>query len=541
MTDRRRKEKERMLQAEQFIDALRSEEVDAVVGKEHVLLLRLKEAEDALHRTEARYRGIVETQTEMICRRSPDGTIAFVNEAYCRFFGKSRTDLLGRTFDPPVHPDDRTAVAGAFEALRPDHPKVEAECRIMAEGALHWTRWTLQAFFDKTGRLEEIQAIGRDVTKRKMAVEELKITRDQLQAVLDHSRDGIHQLDLKSGRYVFMNSAQEKLTGFSLDELTGMTMEQAASRLHPDDRFQVEAQLSRIISGEHSGDPMQYRWKTGSGEYRWFSDSRKRILDDRGEVVSLIGISRDITREKRAEQALQSAHSELAETNRKLEAAYREVYEYSEAITHDINGVLRAVSNYVDFLYEDLSERLTGDQRLYLENLKRVSRAGGVLTKELRDLAKVGKYAEAPETIDFSGLLNDLTALYGAASQVEFVTAETWPGVTAQPSLVRLILGNLISNAVKFTPPDKGRIEVGWQESAPGRIELFVRDNGIGIDPRHQERIFRIFKRLHPAGAYEGSGIGLAIVKKAARYLGGAVRVESVPGEGSAFFVDLPR
>ena len=106
MNDDHKRQKERLFQAEQFIDALRSEEVDAVVGKEHVLLLRLRELEEALRRSEARYRGIVETQTELICCRKPDSTITFVNQAYCRFFGKTAEELVGKIFDPPIYATD---------------------------------------------------------------------------------------------------------------------------------------------------------------------------------------------------------------------------------------------------------------------------------------------------------------------------------------------------------------------------------------------------------------------------------------------------
>jgi light-regulated signal transduction histidine kinase (bacteriophytochrome) len=113
--------------------------------------------------------------------------------------------------------------------------------------------------------------------------------------------------------------------------------------------------------------------------------------------------------------------------------------------------------------------------------------------------------------------------------------------VTADRTLLMQIFQNLISNAAKFNKSPKKCIELGWQNGQEDRIEIFVRDNGIGIEPRYAEQIFRVFQRLHTQQAYEGTGIGLAVVKKAAVHLGGKVRLESAPGKGSTFFVEIPR
>jgi signal transduction histidine kinase len=136
-------------------------------------------------------------------------------------------------------------------------------------------------------------------------------------------------------------------------------------------------------------------------------------------------------------------------------------------------------------------------------------------------------------------MMDDLRAMLGPDAAA-LVLPPTWPALNAPPSLVRSILSNLLTNAVKFNRAAQKRVEVGWRTHAPGRVELYVRDNGIGIDPRFHERIFGIFKRLHTHGEYEGAGMGLAVVRKATRHLGGSVRVASEPGRGSTFFVDLP-
>jgi signal transduction histidine kinase len=116
-----------------------------------------------------------------------------------------------------------------------------------------------------------------------------------------------------------------------------------------------------------------------------------------------------------------------------------------------------------------------------------------------------------------------------------------WPDFSVDRTLLKQILQNLVANGVKFNERNPKRIEIGWQAAPGDTIDIFVRDNGIGIEPQYREQIFRIFQRLHTNRAYEGTGIGLAIVQKAVNKLGGKVRLESEPGKGSTFIIRLPR
>jgi PAS domain S-box-containing protein len=164
-------------------------------------------------------------------------------------------------------------------------------------------------------RKQEVDAVvgkkGVALLRLREIEESLRQSEARYRSVVENSHDGIHELDLRSGRYVFMSPAQERLTGFSLDELVGMSVDDAARRLHPDDREQVNSYLARVIDGEEPEVPMEYRWRVKSGEYRWFSDSRKLIRDENGEGVALVGISRDITRRKHAEEALRESEKSL--------------------------------------------------------------------------------------------------------------------------------------------------------------------------------------------------------------------------------------
>ncbi|HET8872007.1 MAG TPA: PAS domain S-box protein [Aquabacterium sp.] len=163
---------------------------------------------------------------------------------------------------------------------------------------------------------KHLLAVMRDITARVRAEQALQEREARLKLVQENSVDGINLLDLKTGKYVILNSAQAKMTGFSLEELNGISAEEALERVHPDDREISLQQQRRIASGENDTYQSEYRWKVKSGEYRWFSDRRKLLRDEQGQPVALVGTSRDITADKENEVALRAS-----------EAKYRSLFE----------------------------------------------------------------------------------------------------------------------------------------------------------------------------------------------------------------------
>ena len=163
-----------------------------------------------------------------------------------------------------------------------------------------------------------ISILFADITERRCTEEALRTSEGRLATVLENSRDGINMLDLASGRYVFMNEAQVALTGFTMEEINGISAEEAHQRVHPDDRRLSIEQQSRVAAGEDVDEPVEYRWRVKSGAYRWFSDRRKLVRDEHGKPVALVGISRDITGRKTAEEALRRSEEQNRLERRRL-------------------------------------------------------------------------------------------------------------------------------------------------------------------------------------------------------------------------------
>jgi PAS domain S-box-containing protein len=249
----------------------------------------------------------------------------------------------------------------------------------------------------------------------------------------------------------------------------------------------------------------------------------------------------ELAERKRTEEALRLAHMDLATKAADLEAANEELSQYASVVSHDLKAPLRAIRNYTDFLSEDLEESLDGDQKMYLEGLKRSVRQGDMLVDDLLEFSRVGRQDTLTQTIDIGVFLEELIASLALSPDVEVVLGNNWPTIETEPTLLSLVFQDLIRNATKFNRSPRKRIEIGWLPVDDEHYEVFVRDNGIGIEPRYHKQIFRMFNRLHTREEYGGTGLGLAIVRKAVGKLRGSVRLESKPGEGSTFFVALPK
>lgn len=262
-----------------------------------------------------------------------------------------------------------------------------------------------------------------------------------------------------------------------------------------------------------------------------------------GSVLCLL-LRRHLAEQERANRAREAG---LRSVNRELERRVRErtadLESFIHSVTHDLRAPLRAMEGFAQALLEDCGERLDDTGREYARRIASSAGTVDALIRELLDYSRLSRADARPEELPLGALLRGAVAKREAeiprrGSTVEI--ADPLPAVRAPGALLLRVVSNLPDNALKFVPPDREpRVRV-WAEERRGRVRPWVEDNGIGIDPEHRERIFRVFERLQRAEEYPGIGIGLAIVERAVVRMGASVGVESEPGRGSRFWVELP-
>jgi signal transduction histidine kinase len=290
----------------------------------------------------------------------------------------------------------------------------------------------------------------------------------------------------------------------------------------------------------------------------WLFFTASPLFSDDGVITGALETLQDISARKRAEAELRThrenlkeavrlrteeltrAHSELAAKAGNLLETNEELSQYAFVVSHDLRAPLRAVRNYADFLREELENTLTDDQRSYFDGMTSALKFGDELVSDLLDFSRVGGDGVSTHAVSLGEFLRDLKNELELGPDSELVCSEGLPNVMADKTLLRQIFGNLITNGLKFNHSACKRVEIGIAALHDTSCELYVRDNGIGIDPRYHARIFKMFKRLHTHKEFDGTGIGLAIVKKAAVKLGGTIRIESEIGSGSTFLLTLP-
>ena len=248
----------------------------------------------------------------------------------------------------------------------------------------------------------------------------------------------------------------------------------------------------------------------------------------------------DISEQKRQMQQLQRMH--LLTHKKKIEAENmsEDLQQYTYAITHDLKAPLRAISNYVSFLYEDLADALDAEQMVYLDGVKKAVQQGNAMIQDLFHLTRLDHVARQKETFSLQDILKQIRPMLENDRDVVMNVQTGFPRFRTTRVLLRHLFQNLITNAVKFNHSNPKRIDIGWQPIASGGFKIFVTDNGIGIAPEYHQQIFQIFRRLHAEKDAQGTGVGLAVVKKIVQRLQGDIRIVSTPGKGSTFYLRLP-
>jgi PAS domain S-box-containing protein len=288
-----------------------------------LLLLHIrsrKRYENALQESETRYRAIVEDQAELICRNWPDGTLTFVNEAYCRYFGRERSELVGSNLLPMVVAADQSRVVEQFKSLGLQKPIANYQHQVVAaDGGVRWMQWTNRAIFDHSGQVIEIQGVGRDITQQKCAEMTLRESEQFLSSILTAAPIGIGVT--KNRELVWVSDNLCKMLGYDPSDL----LQRSARILYESEQeFEQVGRIKYLGIATHGIGSIETRWvkKDGKAVDILLSSS---LIDPLDQTVGTTFAAVDITDKKRADQALQKALAEAREARDQIEIMLRSV------------------------------------------------------------------------------------------------------------------------------------------------------------------------------------------------------------------------
>ncbi|MBN1848428.1 MAG: PAS domain S-box protein [Deltaproteobacteria bacterium] len=480
--------------------------------------------EESLRKSQKRSRflaQILDNVVQPLVVAYPDGRIMTYNEAFCNLVGYSKEEMHKITWLTDLMPskwhESLTNVAeNLVDSGEPQALQMEFTLKNGSTAAISVMAYpfidnqvTPQPYYLFLTPLEDSVPKGTDEKRYQMICENAPFM--------------IYGFDLQ-GNCVLWNNECEKNLGWKRNEIS--SHKSLLSLMFPESKELEKAQTNLKKPNKTFHD---YIIHAKNGFKRQQSWAHFIIAD--GTMVS---VGYDITRWKTIEE-------QLFQTATQLKDLDVEITRYNHAMEHDLRAHLFAVKNYTNFLKDDLKTVLSHDHQSYLDGLIQAARETEEMVEGLITLAQINRQESRIEEIHMGKFFQELIASINVPSDVHIAMGNDWPTIKSDPSLVRTIFLNLIDNAIKFNTATHKLIQVGWKSLDTKRYEFFVRDNGIGIKQRYMEQIFGIFERLHTLKEFRGTGVGLAVVRKAVYAIRGSIRLESTPGGGTTFFITLPR
>jgi PAS domain S-box-containing protein len=497
---------------------------------------------DALKQSEEKYRLLVENQTDLVVKTDSLGRIEFVSPSFCNMFGRHEDELLGNKFMPLVHEDDQARTQEVLQQL--NHPPYSAylELRAMTSSGWRWLGWMVNAVPDEREKVSAVIGVGRDITERIETMEALRASEERYRAVVEDTPVLICSF-LPVGEITFANKAYCDYFQSSPDKLTGSNFF-AFIPIH--DRDRVMSHLSSLTPDRPTQSD-EFQVITNTGKTRWQRWTNRALFNAQGKAVGYQTIGQDITERKLAEIKVSRLNNELEarvnERTKELELANKELESFVYSVSHDLRAPLRAVTGFAHILVERHLDCLNKEGQHYLDNVLKAGNHMGELIDDLLQYSRTGRGSMQMRPIELAPIIEGLQVTFAERMEkcnARLIIENPLATPLGDATLIGQQFSNLIDNALTYRHPETApEIHIA-SKRRNNRVFITVSDNGIGIAPEYHEKIFDVFQRLHSQDEYPGTGVGLAIVAKAARMMDGEVRVESSPGLGSRFSIILP-
>ena len=506
-------------------------------------------AEEALRESEARYRAVVEHQTEFIVRWKPDGTRTFVNEAYCHYFGLTPEQALSAGFLPLVVEDDQVAVQAKMARLLSGAARFEMDTHrvIKPDGSTGWQEWIDQAIYDETGQIIEFQSVGRDVTERKQTEDALAASETELRALFASMDDVVLVID-RDGVYRKIAPTNPNLLYKPREELLGKNLHDVFPAHWAEAFIHTVRKVIETRETAHIEYPLTIREQS-----LWFDAAISPLGPD-----MTLWMARDITGRKQTEERLQHLNEELeqrvAQRTEELAAAMLKAQEsdrlksaFLASMSHELRTPLNSIIGFTGVILQGLAGPLNGEQTKQLNMTRDSARHLLALINDILDISKIeaGELEIIKQPFDMrEAIAKALQVVQPLLLKKKEIQVQTsiGPGVGSlnqDRRRVEQVLINLVNNAIKFT--QRGEVNIVCRVR-DGWLETLIQDTGIGIKPEEMHRLFKPFQQIDTglARGHEGTGLGLSICQRLVTAMGGEISVESQWGAGSTFRFTLP-
>ena len=497
---------------------------------------------EALRESEERYRNIFNNSIEGIFQTTPEGRYRTINPAFARMFGyespeEMTTAVTNISEQLYVHPEDRKRLIALMSATEGMVRDSEVQL-IRKDGSQFWISINARILQDGEGNAPIIEGTCMDITERQRAERDLQILSSRNQAMLEAIPDIIMEMDTNK-IYTWANRVGIEFFGADV-------IGKEASYYFEGEQQTYQA-VQPIFNGHEDIVYVESWQRRRDGKKRLLAWWCQLLKDEFGHMTGALASARDITEIKLAENEIRRLNEELEQRvlqrTAQLEAANKELEAFSYSVSHDLRAPLRAIDGFARIVLEEYAPKLDDEGRRLLDVIAANTHKMGQLIDDLLAFSHLSRQQTAFAPVDLAALaaavffeLKNLEK----GRRIEFKIGAL-PAAFGDRSLLRLVLQNLLANAIKFTRPrTRARIELAGQ-AGKGENIYHVKDNGVGFDMEYVHKLFGVFQRLHGSKEFEGTGVGLAIVQRIVLRHGGRVWAKSDKGGGATFYFSLPQ
>lgn len=515
-------------------DTTQQKEKDEIKEERHAELeKKIEENNEQMQASEIRFTKLIESSHDGITMLDRKFNVLFRSKSAERISGWSDNDRVGHEIDDTVHPQDREKVKELLDEVLVS-PAVPIISNYRVKHKNGYYIW-VEAMFTNWLHDSNIRAIVcnyRDVTARIEHQQELKAKNAQIENILNSVADGFVALD-KDFHFTYANKRIGEITQRDPQDLIGKYIWSEFPDALTSNTYKALAQAvakKKYVCTEDYYAPLDL-WQ----------ENHIYPMADGGATIFV----RDISIRKKADlqikQLNENLEKKVIERTQQLEAANQELESFSYSVSHDLRAPLRAVNGYAVMLKEDYEQQLGEEGNRVINIITHNARLMGQLIDDLLAFSRMSRKEMVGIKVDMDALVRVcVREVMQQQSVFPEIVINKLPSCYGDVNLLRQVLLNLISNAVKYSSKaDKPKIEIGIIKDPEKRI-YYIRDNGVGFDMKYSKKLFGVFQRLHSAQEFEGTGVGLALAKRIINKHGGNIWAESAPGMGATFYFSMP-
>lgn len=494
----------------------------------------------AILESEERFRLLVEQAKDYaIIMVDVNGNISSWNSGAEAIKGYKKEEVIGKSISLFYTEEDKERNE-CENNLKIAREKGHYECegwRVKKDKSLFWANIIYTSLYDEDGNLKGYSKVTRDITEKKKAEDRLKRSNQFLNTVLDNLPSMVFVKEASELRFVRLNKAGERLLGYNREDLIGKN----DYDFFPKEQADFFTSKDREALGKMEVTDIQEEIIQTTSGPKWLHTKKIPILGADGKPEYLLGISEDITARKKNEDKILELNAELQNSIKQLENANNELEAFTYSVSHDLRAPLRAIHGYTAILERELSDKLDDESKKMMISVKLNAVKMGQLIDDLLSLSRLGKKSLSKKETDMNDLIHK--CIDELKRSVNFTNTkfiiEPLDTVNADPALMFQVFFNLLSNAVKYSSLKENPLVEISSIRDEDEIIYMVKDNGTGFDMRYYNKLFGVFQRLHDSSEFEGTGVGLALVKRIVTKHNGRVWAVSEVNSGATFYVAL--